>query len=84
MKRKYYEFLMEDFTGQQSYKDCDTKKEALELFEIVKGFKSTSIAYVYEISDESNNKIAKYRSFEFGKLTPMQKLHIKSYMEYEP
>lgn len=82
MKYKYYQFLTEDFTGGQSYKDCETKKEALELFEMVKGFKSTSIALVYEITDKGYNKIAEYRSFEFGNLTPMEKVHIKSYMEY--
>ena len=84
MKLKYYEFLMEDFTSGQSYKDCETKEEALSIFEMVKGFKSTSLAFVYEISDKGYDKIAEYRSFEFGNLSPMEKLHIKSYMEYEP
>lgn len=84
MKFKYYEFLMEDFTGVQSYKDCETKEEALSIFEMVKGFKSTSLAFVYEISDKGYDKIAEYRSFEFGNLSPIEKLHIKSYMEYEP
>lgn len=83
MKFKYYEFLIEDFTGGQSYKDCETKEEALSLFEMVKGFKSTSLAFVYEISDKGYDKIAEYRSFEFGNLSPMEKLHIKSYIEYE-
>mgnify|MGYP004458117855 CR=1 FL=1 len=84
MKFKYYEFLMEDFTVGQSYKNCETKEEALELLEMVKGFKSTSIAFVYEISDKGYDKIAEYSSFEFGNLSPMEKLHIKSYMEYKP
>lgn len=75
---------MEDFTGGQSYKNCETKEEALKLLEMVKGFKSTSLAFIYEISDKGYDKIAEYRSFEFGNLSPMEKLHIKSYMEYEP
>lgn len=79
---KYYETLCEDFTGEQSYKICDTKEEALELFELVKGFKTTSLAFVYEFNGNGYDKIAGYRSYMFGNLTPMQKLHIKKYMEY--
>ena len=79
---KYYEVLTEDFTGSQGYKECGTKDEALKLFEMIKNFKSISIALIYEVTDKGYNKIAEYRSFEFGNLTPMEKVHIKSYMEY--
>lgn len=49
---KYYEVLTEDFTGGQGYKDCGTKDEALKLFEMIKSFKSTSIALIYEVTDK--------------------------------
>lgn len=82
---KYYEVLTEDFTGGQGYKECGTKDEALKLMEMLKGFKSTAIVLVYEreitMISAKYEKIAEYRSYEFGNLTNMQKLHIKSYME---
>ena len=84
---KYYEVLAEDFTGGQSYKDCGTKKEALKLMEMLKGFKSTAIVLIYEhevtMVSAKHEKIAEYRSCEFGNLSDMAKVHIKSYMEHE-
>lgn len=61
-----YEFLMEDSIGEQYYKECETKEEALNVVNIFKRFKSTSIIFVYEINENGYNKIYEYRNYKKG------------------
>lgn len=58
-----YEFLMEDFNGEQYYKDYETKESALKAANIFRKFKSTSIIFIYEIGDNRYDKIYEYRSY---------------------
>ena len=58
-----YEFLMEDFNGEQYYKYYETKESALIAANIFRKFKSTSIIFIYEIEDNRYDKIYEYRSY---------------------